>query len=106
MAPLGLYSALRPRSSRRRRPLHEWLHLACTPAVMRRATKYAIGVGALLIAINHSDAILRGDVSIARLLRMALTVTVPYAVSTASSVGALREHLTEEQKRQITGAAR
>jgi hypothetical protein len=80
--------------------LREWLHLACTPAVVRRATKYAIGVGALLIVINHGDAILRGDVTIARLLRMALTVTVPYAVSTASSVGALQEHLEEQRKKQ------
>ena len=85
--------------------MREWLQLACTPAVVRRASKYAIGVGALLIAINHSDAIMRGDLSIARLLRMALTVTVPYAVSTASSVGALREHL-EQQKKKMPGATR
>ena len=69
----------------------EWLRLASRPSVMRRALRYAIVVGAVLIAINHGDAILRGDVSIGRLLRMALTVTVPYAVSTASSVAALRE---------------
>lgn len=69
----------------------DWLRLACTPAIVRRALCYAIGVGALLIVINHSDAIVRRDISPARLLRMALTVTVPYIVSTASSVGALRE---------------
>ena len=69
----------------------EWLRLATRPSVMRRALRYAIVVGAVLIAINHGDAILRGDMSIGRLLRMALTVTVPYAVSTASSVAALRE---------------
>ena len=69
----------------------EWLRLATRPSVMRRALQYAVVVGAVLIAINHGDAILRRDMSIGRLLRMALTVTVPYAVSTASSVGALRE---------------
>ncbi len=69
----------------------DWLQLACTPSIARRAFRYAIGVGTLLVAINHGDAILRRDVSIARLLRMALTVTVPYAVSTASSVSAMRE---------------
>jgi hypothetical protein len=69
----------------------EWFRLACSPPIVRRALGYAIGVGSLLIAINHGDAILRGDLSIARLLRMALTVTVPYCVSTASSVSAMRE---------------
>ncbi len=69
----------------------EWLQLATRRSVVRRACRYAICVGALLIVINHGDAILRGDVSSGRLFRMLLTVIVPYAVSTASSVGAARE---------------
>ena len=69
----------------------EWFRLASSPPIVRRALRYAIGVGTLLIVINHGDAILRGDLSIARFSRMALTVIVPYCVSTASSVGALRE---------------
>ena len=69
----------------------EWVRFATRPSVVRRALRYALGVGALLIAINHGDAIMRRDVSLARLLRMALTITVPYMVSTASSVSALRE---------------
>jgi hypothetical protein len=69
----------------------EWLHQASRPSIVRRALRYALGVGAILIAINHGDAILRADVPPARLLRIALTMAVPYAVSTASSVGALRE---------------
>jgi hypothetical protein len=55
-----------------------------------RALKYAIVVGAILIGINHWDALLAGDVSGGRLAKMALTVCVPYVVSTLSSVGALR----------------
>jgi hypothetical protein len=47
-------------------------------------------VGALLIAINHGDAILRGDVDRGRLFKMALTLLVPYCVSTYSSVAAMR----------------
>lgn len=78
--------------------MSEWFRLACTPSIVRRALRYAVGVGALLIVINHSDAILRGDVSAARLLRMALTVMVPYSVSTASSVGALRERLVADRR--------
>ena len=70
---------------------NEWFRLASTGSVVRRACRYAVCVGALLIAINHGDAILRGDISIARVLRMVLTAMVPYAVSTASSVSALRE---------------
>jgi hypothetical protein len=67
-----------------------WIDSATRPAVVRRALKYALIVGTLLILINHGDAILRGDVSIDRLLRMGLTTLVPYAVSTLSSVEALR----------------
>lgn len=67
-----------------------WIDIATRPAVVRRALKYALIVGTLLILINHGDAILRGEVSIDRLLRMGLTTLVPYAVSTLSSVEALR----------------
>ena len=67
----------------------EWLRVACEPPVVRRALKYATVVGAVLIAINHGDAIMRDEVDGARLLRMGLTLLVPYVVSTASSVGAI-----------------
>lgn len=53
--------------------------------------RYGLGVGTLLIVINHGDALARKDVSAARLLRMVITIAVPYMVSTASSVSALRE---------------
>ena len=69
----------------------EWLRTAAEPRIVRRALKYSLVVGAVLIAINHGDAIVRGDVGVARLLRMLLTMMVPYCVSTASSVGAIRE---------------
>lgn len=72
--------------------MNDWLALARTPHIVRRALKYAAGVGTVLILINHGDALLRGDVSSVRLFRMVLTVTVPYCVSTASSVGAIRAH--------------
>jgi len=67
-----------------------WLSLATQPTVVRRALMYAVIVGAILIAINHGDALLAGEVGSARGLKMALTVLVPYAVSTLSSVGAMR----------------
>ncbi len=70
--------------------MREWLRVSLEPAVRRRALGYAVVVGAVLIAINHGDALLRGEVGGTRLLRMGLTVMVPYLVSTFSSVGAIR----------------
>lgn len=71
--------------------MKEILVLAFKPSVVRRALKYAVIVGAILISINHGDAILRGDLPPARLLRMGLTLLVPYVVSTLSSVGAMKD---------------
>lgn len=66
------------------------LRLALDPGVVRRALVFAVIVGPVLIAINHADAILAGDVGPVRWLKMGLTLLVPYAVSTISSVMALR----------------
>ena len=63
------------------------LQLALQPSVVKRALKYAVVVGIVLILINHGDAILKGEVTHARLFKMALTVLVPYVVSTLSSLG-------------------
>jgi len=71
--------------------MREWLRLAFQPSVLRRGLLYAIIVGSVLVGINHGDAILRGDVDGRRLLRIALTILVPYLVSTFSSAGAIRE---------------
>lgn len=51
---------------------------------------YAIVVGTLLISINHGDTIMTGSIESSTWAKMALTAMVPYAVSTLSSVGALR----------------
>lgn len=59
--------------------MREWLSVAYEPAIVRRAPKYAIVVGAVLIAISHGDALLRGDLDGARLFRFGLTVVVPSA---------------------------
>jgi uncharacterized SAM-binding protein YcdF (DUF218 family) len=72
-----------------------WVRLAFARPVVRRAVKYAVIVGAILIAINHGDAILRGDLPAGRLARMLLTVAVPYVVSTLSSVEATRHRRAE-----------
>lgn len=70
--------------------IRDWFKLAMQPTVVRRALAYAVIVGAILILINHSDALLKGDITTAHLWRMGLTALVPYLVSTLSSVGAMR----------------
>lgn len=67
-----------------------WHSVATRRTVVHRALTYAVVVGAVLITINHGDAILRGEVDGSRLARMVLTMFVPYVVSTLSSVGAIR----------------
>ncbi|HXR46847.1 MAG TPA: nitrate/nitrite transporter NrtS [Candidatus Limnocylindrales bacterium] len=59
--------------------------------MVKRALKYALIVGFILIAINDSDAILSEQITRGVLLKMLLTVMVPYGVSTFSSVGVLLE---------------
>jgi hypothetical protein len=68
-----------------------WIELATRPTVVRRALGYAMVVGAILIGINHGDALWRGELDGVRWFKMGLTVLVPYTVSTLSSVGAMRE---------------
>jgi hypothetical protein len=67
-----------------------FLEIALRGDVVRRALLFAVVVGAILIGINHGDALLAGDLEPRRLFKMGLTVLVPYAVSTLSSVSALR----------------
>jgi hypothetical protein len=68
--------------------VREWFAVACERGIVLRACKYAVVVGAVLITINHGDALLAGDVDARRLWKIGLTVLVPYVVSTLSSVGA------------------
>ncbi len=70
--------------------LNTALQLATSPNVVRRAFGYALVVGAILIGINHADALARGEFDLIRGIKMGLTVLVPYTVSTLSSVQALR----------------
>ena len=66
-----------------------WLRLAFSRQIIRRALISAVVVGAVLITINHGDALLKGDISLDRSLKMGLTMVVPYIVSTVSSVSTI-----------------
>lgn len=67
----------------------EWCALICRRSVVLRGLKFSVVVGAILIAINHGDAILAGELTPTNYVKMALTVVVPYVVSVLSSVGAI-----------------
>ncbi len=67
------------------------LRMAMEWPVVRRALGFAAVVGAILIAINHGGALLEGDVDSGHMIKMGLTLLVPYVVSTLSSVMAMRE---------------
>ncbi len=69
----------------------EWMRLAMQRSVVRRAVSVTAVIGTVLITINHGDVLLSGDISMERLIRMCLTVLVPYGVSTYSSVEAIRQ---------------
>lgn len=62
--------------------------------MVARALRTALLVGTVLIVINHGDALLALDLDVTRVLKMILTVCVPYCVSTYSSVGALRGEMS------------
>jgi len=81
--------------------MSDWLSIACARSTVVRGLQFAIVVGAILVAINHGDAILAGEISRGRLLQMLLTVMVPYLVSTFSTVGARLEmsrHVAEDTR--------
>ena len=53
-----------------------WVRQAAAWPVARRALGFALVVGAILIAINHGQAIVRGELDRGRLLQMGLTLLV------------------------------
>jgi hypothetical protein len=67
----------------------EFLALCFGKTIIKRATLTSMIVGAILIAINHGDAILDGQVDANRLFKIILTVLVPYVVSTVSSASTI-----------------
>lgn len=71
-------------------PPRGWLADALRADVVRRSLRVALVVGALLVAINHGDHLLAGQMDATAWLKVALTFLVPYGVSTYASLGAIR----------------
>ncbi len=67
------------------------LRLAFTGPVVKRGLLFAVVVGPILVAINHGDSLLAGQLDARRSLKIGLTFLVPYLVSTVSSVAASRQ---------------
>ena len=65
-----------------------FLYTARQPKVVRTALRFALIVGPVLVFINHGDAILSGHMDHIAWLKSALTMVVPYTVSTLSSISA------------------
>jgi hypothetical protein len=70
--------------------ISEWLRLAKRPAIVKRAARTAALVGLVLSVINHGSELLSGKVTGTSVLQICLTITVPYIVSTTSSVATLK----------------
>ncbi len=64
------------------------MQTARQPEVIRTALRFAVVVGPILVFINHGDAIIAGTMSSTDWLKSALTMVVPYTVSTLSSISA------------------
>ena len=58
--------------------------------VLLRAVKVALVVGCVLVAINHGDALLAGNIDGTLMVKAALTFLVPFSVSVYSSAAAIR----------------
>lgn len=69
--------------------LAEWLAGCISKPVIRKAVLSSLIVGTILVAINHGDALLHGQIDGMRLFRIVLTMIVPYEVSTVSSVSTI-----------------
>ncbi|MDX8396747.1 MAG: nitrate/nitrite transporter NrtS [Mariprofundaceae bacterium] len=70
--------------------MRQGLNIACQKKVVHTAIRLALIVGPLLVLINHGDTIIAGEMQPSDWLKSALTMLVPYTVSTLSSVSAYR----------------
>ena len=65
-----------------------FISIAFSREVVTRGVRVALVVGCVLVAINHGDALLAGDLGGVRLAKILLTFLVPYCVSVYSAAAA------------------
>ncbi len=73
--------------------MRDWLRLAKRWSVVKRGLGYSVVVGSILVLINQGDDILSGELTHSHIVKIGLTFIVPFAVSTLSSVGAMRNYV-------------
>jgi hypothetical protein len=71
--------------------------------MLARATRVALVVGTLLVAINQGDALLRDPLHLSLVARIGLTFAVPFLVSMYSMLGMVPE--LRPRQRSSTGGA-
>ena len=67
-----------------------WYRIATDPGVLRRAALTSVGVGTILTVANNLDAMATGEMAESRILAIGINYLIPFIVSLASSVLALR----------------
>ena len=72
--------------------------MAFEPSIVKRGLKYALVVGTILVGINHGDRIIDGELTTYQMLQIGLTYSVPYIVSSLSSVQAILAEKKEREK--------
>ena len=84
VTPVQEFGEKKVLTSSLRRFVHYWF----LRETVRRAVKVACIVGTILTTINQYDVILRGEFTPRLFLKILLTFTVPYSVSSFSSARA------------------
>lgn len=74
----------------------DWLGIASRRDVVLRGLKVAAIVGTILVAINHGDLLLSGQLDATAAWKIPLTYLVPYCVATYGGVSAIRAIEKEE----------
>ena len=69
--------------------MKEWLSIAKRRDVVVRGIKVGLIVGTILMAINHGDVILNGQIDSSAFWKISLTYLVPFCVSTYAGVEAI-----------------
>jgi len=71
-----------------------WIHIAKRSDIVKRSYKIALFVGTVLALLNHGDKLILLQLSYLDFVKILLTYTVPYCVSTYSSVQNELRHCT------------
>jgi hypothetical protein len=74
----------------------DWINTALERPILLRGAKVAAVVGPVLIIINYGDVLITGEVTGTLLVKMALTVCVPFCVSVYSSVSTVIRRRKQE----------